>query len=155
VTTLGLQLTIPLYEGGRVQATVSEASARLAIAREQYEAARRETERDARTAYLGAAANHARIGSTDAEVRALEKVLQAQQRSYELGVSTIVDVLIAQRRLFKSRSDRSKARYGYIRDLTTLRARAGTLSMSDIEEIDGWMAASGRGESAVALPPGS
>lgn len=155
VGTLGLLLTIPIYEGGRVQATVREASARLAIAREQYEAARRETERDARTAYLGAVANHARIGSTDAEVRALEKVLEAQRRSYELGVSTVVDVLIAQRRLFKSRSDLSKARYDYIRDLTTLRSRAGTLSMRDIEEIDGWMAASGRAQSAVAVPPGN
>lgn len=155
VGTLGLQLTIPLYEGGRVQATVSEARARLAIAREQYEAARRETERDARTAYLGTVANHARIGSTDEEVRALEKVLEAQRRGYELGVSTIVDVLIAQRRLFKSRSDRSKARYGYIRDLTTLRSRAGILSMGDIEEIDGWMATSGRAESPRGLPPGN
>lgn len=39
-----------------------------------------------------------------------------------------MDVLIAQRRLFRSRSDRSKARYEHIRDLTTLRLRAGALS---------------------------
>jgi outer membrane protein len=143
VGTLGLQLTIPLYEGGRVQATVREAGARLAIAREQLEAARREVERDARTGYLSAVANRARIGSTEEEVRALEKVVAAQQRSYGLGVSTIVDVVIAQRRLFKARSDRSKALYDYLRDLTTLRARIGTLSLQDIEEMDGWMVPAG------------
>jgi len=55
-----------------VQATVRDAAARLAIAREQYEGARREIERDTRTAYLSALASHARIGSTNAEVGALE-----------------------------------------------------------------------------------
>ncbi len=139
VGTIGVQVTIPLYEGGRVQAGIREALARFEIAREQHEGARREIERDARTAYLSAVASHARIRSTDQEVQALEKVLQAQTRSYELGASTIVDMLIAQRRLFRSRSDQSKARYDYIRDLTLLRIRAGALRESDVEEIDGWM----------------
>ena len=51
--------------------------------------------------------------------------------------------MIALQRLFKARSDQSKARYDYIRDVTTLRVRAGALSLQNIEEIDGWMA-SGR-----------
>jgi outer membrane protein len=109
------------------------------MAREQREGARREVERDARTSYLSAVASHARIDSTAEEVRALEKVLDAQRKGYALGASTIVDVLTAQRRLFKARSDQSKARYDYIRDLTNLRVRAGALSAQDIEEINGWM----------------
>ena len=140
VGTLGVQVTIPLYEGGRVQATVREASARLGIAREQYEGARREIERDTRTAYLNAMGSHARIDSTGAEVDALENVVAAQRSSFDLGVNTIVDVLIAQRRLFKSRSDQFKARYDYIRDITALRVRAGRLTDEDIEEMDRWMA---------------
>ena len=140
VGTLGLQVTVPLYEGGRVQATVRDASARLAIAREQYEGARREVERDTRTAYLSAVASRARIESTGAEVHALENVVAAQRTSYEMGVATIVDLLIAQRRLFRSRSDQFKARYDYIRDFTTLRVRAGRLTDQDIEEVDRWMA---------------
>ena len=140
VGTVGIQLTVPIYEGGRVQASVREASARFEIAREQHEGARREIERDARTAYLSAVASHARIGSTNEEVRALEKVLEAQTRSYELGVATVVDMLIAQRRLYRSRSDQSKARYDYIRDLTMLRIRGGRLTEADLEELDSWMA---------------
>jgi len=140
VGTVGVQVNIPLFEGGRVQATVRDASARLGIAREQYEGARREVERDTRTAYLNARASYARIDSTGAEVHALENVVAAQRTSYEMGATTIVDVLIAQRRLFKSRSEQFKARYDYIRDFTTLRVRAGRLTDQDIEEMDGWMA---------------
>jgi outer membrane protein len=136
VSSVGVQLTIPLYEGGRVSGSVSEARARHGIALQEYEQALRETQRETRTAYLGARASRARIASTANEVAALEKVLDAQQKSYQLGVSTIVDVLLAQRRLFRSRSDHAKARYDYLRDLTGLKIRAGSLALADVEEID-------------------
>jgi outer membrane protein len=143
VGSVGLQVNVPLYAGGRVQAAEREANARFEMARESLEGARREVERDARTAYLTTVSSYARISSTNAEVQALERTLQAQQKSYEMGIATIVDVLNAQRLLLKSRSDQSKARYDYIRGLTTLRVHAGTLSIKDIEEIDGWMARQG------------
>jgi outer membrane protein len=143
VGTVGLQVDVPLYAGGRVQAAEREANARFEMARESLEGARREVESDTRTAYLTTVSSYARISSTNAEVQALERTLQAQQKSYEMGIATIVDVLNAQRLLLKSRSDQSKARYDYIRGLTTLRVHAGTLSIKDIEEIDGWMTRQG------------
>ncbi len=154
VGVIGLRLTIPLYAGGRVTATEREANARFEIARETLEGARREVERDARTAYLTTQSSYARIGSTNAEVQALERTLQAQQKSHEMGVSTVVDVLNAQRLLLKSRSEQSRARYDYIRGLTTLRVHAGALSQRDIEEMDGWMVRQGQArEQAVNASP--
>ncbi len=152
VGTVGLQLTIPLYEGGRVQATVRDATARYEMARERLDGVRRQIERDVRTAYLNARTNYARIGSTNEEVRSLEMVTTERKKSFALGVSTVVDVLVAQQRLLKARSDQSKARYDYIRELTNLRMRAGALTMQDIAEMDGCSAriscTSPRGESA-------
>lgn len=138
VSTIGLQLTVPLYDGGRVQAGVQEALARQNIAQAQYEQKRREIEREIRTAYLGTVANRARIDATAQAVRAQEKSRDAQQRSYELAVSTVVDLLDSQKRLFQLRSEQSKARYDFILSLVVLRIRAGALSDRDIEEINGW-----------------
>jgi hypothetical protein len=42
--------------------------------------------------------------------------------------------------LTKARSDQSKARYDYIRDLTILAAHVGEPMRPHIEEVDGWMA---------------
>jgi outer membrane protein len=142
VGTVGVEVTIPIFEGGRVRASVREATAKYEIAREQYEAARREIEGKVRSAYLSAQASNARIGSTAEEVRALERVVEAQQRSFEVGVTTVLDVLIARRRLTKSRSDHAKARYDYVRDLTVLRVQSGALNRMHIEEIDSWLARS-------------
>jgi outer membrane protein len=140
VGSVGLEVSVPIFEGGRVQAAIHEARARHNIAIEQYEAARREVEGNARAAYLNAIASFARTRSTAEETRALLKVVESQERSYELKVTTILDVLVARRRLTKARSDESKARYDYIRDLSTLQAQTGALGRSHVVEIDGWLA---------------
>lgn len=140
VDSIGFELTMPLYEGGRAQAAVREARAQYNIALEQYEAARREVEGNARSAYLNAIASHARIRSTGEERRAMEKVVEAQEESFELQVTTVLDVLVARRRLTKALSDESKARYDYLRDLSALKAQTGALGRGHVQEIDGWLA---------------
>lgn len=140
VFTAGVQLTVPIFEGGRVQAGVRDAQARHRIAREQFEQKRREIEQETRTAYMDAMASYSRIDSTRQEVRAQEKAAEAQERGYELGASTIVDLLEARRRLLKARVEQAKARYDYIRGLVGLQVRVGSLSTPFMEEINGWMA---------------
>ena len=143
-TSVGIELRVPLYEGGRVQALVREASARLGGAERQLEAARREVERETLSQWWSARANHARIGSTDAEVLAFEQTVQAQERGLELGANRIIDVLEARRRLLKARADQAKARYNYIRDVVALQVRSGDLSQADIARWDGWFAPGAR-----------
>ena len=67
-----------------------------------------------------------------------EKAKIAQERSYELGAATIIDVLDAHRRLLKANTDYSKARYDFIRSLIRLRLNAGSLADLDLEAIAPW-----------------
>ncbi|MGR8920136.1 MAG: TolC family protein [Gammaproteobacteria bacterium] len=150
VTSVGVQVTVPLFEGGRITGSVREAGARYAIAVQEYEQTRRQIESETRTAFLNALASHARMGSTDSEESAMARLLDAQEKSYDLGASTIVDVLRARRRLFKARSDQLRARYDYIRDMTALRIRAGALSDGDLAEIDSWLAQTSGGAPGAA-----
>lgn len=138
VGTLGLQLTVPIYEGGRVDAGAREAVARHGIAEQQYEQKRREIEREVRTAHLRTTAENARIQSTSQEVQALEKTRAALEKGYELRVNTIVDLLDAQRRVFKARTEQSKARYDYVRALVELRVWAGVLDQAEMQKVNAW-----------------
>ena len=142
--SLGVELRVPLYEGGRVDASVRDAIARQGVAEQQLEAARREIERETLTSWLTARANHARIGSTEAEVQAFEQVVQAQEKGLELGVSRITDVLDARRRLLKARADLYRARYDFIRDVAALKIRSGEVTDADVDQWDRWFASSGR-----------
>jgi outer membrane protein len=147
VDLVALELRIPLYEGGRVAAATASASAQMAIANEQLEAARREIERETRLLYASAVANRARIDSTDAEVDALAQTVRAQERGYELGVVTVIHVLDARRRLLRSRTEQARARYDYLRDLIGLRLRAGNFTEQAVVGFNAWLAVrDGRGE---------
>jgi outer membrane protein len=137
-TSVGVELRVPLYEGGRVQAGERDALARLGSAEQQLEAARREVERETVSQWLSARANHARIASTDAEVAAFEQTVLAQERGLELGAARIIDVLDARRRLLKARADQAKARYDYVRDVVALKVRAGEVADTDLALWDGW-----------------
>jgi outer membrane protein len=138
VGTVGVELRVPIYEGGRVDALTREAAARQGAAEQQLEGARREVEREIVTHWLSARANHARIGSTTAEVLAFEQTVKAQEVGLDLGVSRITDLLDARRRLFKSRAEGAKARYDYVRDVVALRIRGGNLTEDDIASWDRW-----------------
>ncbi len=140
VDSISLEMRLSIYEGGRVNAATDSAMAQLAIANEQMDSTRREVERDVRILYASAAANRARIASTNGEVEALSYTVRAQERGYELGVVTVIQVLDARRRLLRSRVDQAKARYDYLRDLIGLRMRAGVLSESDVIEFNRWLA---------------
>jgi len=138
VDSVSVQLNIPIYEGGRVDATVRDAVARRHISEQQYEEARREVVRQVRTDFLHAKASQARIESTGREVKAQEQLVDAQEKGYRLGATTIVDVLDARRQLFKVRAEQSKARYDLVRDLTSLRVRAGELDATAVQQVSSW-----------------
>ena len=140
VNVIGLELRIPIYEGGRVNATMTSALAQLNIAQQQLEATRRTVERDMRLVFASAVANHARIESTTNQVNVMEQSVTAQEVGFDLGVVTVIDVLDARRRLFKARLDLAKARYDFLRDLMGLRMRSGGLRVTDIEEFNQWLA---------------
>ncbi len=139
VDAIGVELRSPIYEGGRTSAAALSAQRQLDIATQQLEAVTREVERETRLAYASAQANRARIDSTNAEVDALTQTVRAQERGYELGVVTVIQVLDARRRLLRARSDQSKARYDYLRDLIALRIRAGALTEADVAEFNRWL----------------
>ena len=152
VGTVGLQLSIPIYEGGRVYAATREATARYYMSKQQFIQVSRQVERETRTSFLNAEASHARIASTGQEVYAQNKAFEGQKKGYKLGVSTIVDVMETRRRLFRARIERLQARYDYIRNLIGLRIWAGGLSIANIEEIDTWFATVAQPLTPVQIP---
>jgi outer membrane protein len=141
VGTIGLQLTVPLYEGGATNAGIRDATAQRSIAEQQFEEQFRKIERETRTAYLDAKTAKSRIKSSRREVEARDKARDAQEHSYEHRLTTIVDVLEAKKNLLRARVEQAKARYEYLRAGVTLRLWAGSLARSDIEELNVWLRA--------------
>ncbi len=137
--TIGLQLAIPLYQGGIVNSRVREALANEDKARQDLENARRSAELAARQGYLGVTSNIAQVRALEAAVISNQSSLDSTILGQQVGVRTQVDVLNAQQLLFSARRDLAQARYNYIASFLRLIASAGELDEEDLQRINSWL----------------
>lgn len=138
-TVLGLQLTIPLIQGGLVSARTAEAGHRLSATEQELEGARRNVERTVRSAFLGVVSGVARVNALTQAVTASESALQAKSEGFKAGVNTLLDVLDANRELYRAKRDHARARYGYALNWLRLKQSAGTLSEGDVTHVNSWL----------------
>ncbi len=138
-TSLGLQLNIPLYQGGGISAGIKRANAQLAQAKDALEQQRRATQREASDAYLSVLAGISRVKALQQAVVSSESALNATEAGYEVGTRTTVDVLNARRELFRTQRDFARARYDYILANLRLQQATGTLDIKDVEQVNAWL----------------
>ncbi len=136
--SIGLQLNVPLYSGGRTSATVREAGYRLTQAMEGLDQQRRATVRQTRGAYLGVVAGISQVKALKQSLSSTQTALEATQAGFEVGTRTVVDVLNSQRQVYLARRDYARARYDYLLATLNLKQAAGTLEVADLEQINRW-----------------
>ena len=137
--SVGVQLTVPIFQGGFVSANTSQAMHLREAARQQLEASRRSTKRQTRNAYAGVLTGIERVAALKQAVVAGESALTAKQTGFEAGINTNLEVLNAQRDLFIAKRDYAQTRYAYILDLLRLKQATGQLSEKDLREVNGWL----------------
>lgn len=140
---IGLQLSVPLYQGGGVSARASEAAHRYTAARAELEGQQRAIERATRTAYQGAASGAARVGALMQAVTAAGRAFDAKRQGFEAGINSNLDVLDAARELFRARRDLAAARYEYVQNTLRLKQAVGSLSEDDLLQANSWLIPAG------------
>jgi outer membrane protein len=136
---VGLQLAIPLYQGGAINSRVRESIANEDRARQDLENARRSAEFSARQAYVGITNGIAQVRALEAALVSTQSQLASTRLGQEVGVRTQVDVLNAQQLLFSAKRDLAQSRYSYVLSLLRLEAAIGELTESDIVEVNRWL----------------
>jgi outer membrane protein len=131
-STLGINLTVPLFTGGAIQSRVREGHAREQKAEQDLEFARRSAAQSARQAYTGVDYGLAQVQALEsAEVSARTQV-DSTRLGYQVGVRINLDVLNANTQLFNTERDLKKARYDFLVNGLKLKAAAGMLSDDDV-----------------------
>ncbi|MCB1773734.1 MAG: TolC family outer membrane protein [Gammaproteobacteria bacterium] len=137
--TIGLQLSIPLYTGGGVQAATRQARYQYTAAQELLERRRREVRTQVRNAYRGVLSSISRVGALEATNVSARSALEATEAGFDVGTRTLVDVLNSQRDLFAAKRDLAQSRYEYILNTLTLFQASGALDESDVELVNSWL----------------
>jgi len=132
----GIQLNLPLYQGGGVSSSIREAQFRYTEAREVLEEARRTVTRNAADAYRGVETALERVRALEQARISTQAALDATEAGFEVGTRTIVDVLNAQREVFNAERDYQQARHAYLVNTLRLQQAAGALSAEDLRGVD-------------------
>ena len=133
--SIGLQLNLPIYAGGGIDARVREARALLDKSQSDLETARRTAEQGARQTFIGVNSGLAQVRALEAAEKSSQLALDSNLLGYQVGVRINIDVLNAQQQLFTTRRDLAKARYDVLINGLKLKQTAGTLSEEDLQAI--------------------
>jgi outer membrane protein len=135
-TTIGLQLAMPLYQGGALDSREREAAALSLRSRQDLENAKRSAALSTRQSYLTVINGISQIAALEQALVSSQSALDSNKLGYEVGVRINIDVLNAQQQLFSTRRDLAVARYNTITNQLRLKAAAGSLREEDLEEVN-------------------
>jgi outer membrane protein len=68
-----------------------------------------------------------------------ESALEATKAGYEVGTRNLVNVLDAQRKVYEAKRNYLSTLYDYVLSSLRLKQSAGTLSATDITQLDQWL----------------
>ena len=132
---IGVQLNVPIYQGGLVNSRVTQAIANQDAARQNLEGARRSAQLLAQTSFTG-------VTSGVAQIKAFEQALKSAQVSYdsnklglEVGVRTNLDVLNQQQQVYQTRFNLAQSYYNFIINALKLKQAVGALTDGDVERV--------------------
>ncbi|MGZ8252745.1 MAG: TolC family outer membrane protein [Methylophilaceae bacterium] len=134
--TIGVQLQIPIYQGGAISSKVREAVANQQKAMDDVEVARRQADLDTRQAYLNLASSVAQVKAYEQALLSSQSQLDSTNLGYEVGIRTSVDVLNAQQQFYSAKRDLLQARYTYLLSTLKLKSATGLLSEGDLVNIN-------------------
>jgi outer membrane protein len=135
-SAIGVQMNVPLYQGGAISSKLREAEANRDRARDDLENARRSTALQTRQAYLGVMDGQSQVNALQQALKSSESLLDASKLGQEVGVRTNLDVLNAQQQLYSTRRDLYQSEYNYLLSELRLKAAVGTLSEDDLVKVN-------------------
>ncbi|MEO6074458.1 MAG: TolC family outer membrane protein [Burkholderiales bacterium] len=133
---VGVQINIPIWEGGLRNSRVREAVANRERARFDTENVRRQVAQSARQSYLGVTSGIAQVKALEQALVSTTSQLESTKLGQEVGVRTGVDVLNAQQQLYSARRDLYAARYNTLLNQLKLKSASGILAKNDLAEVN-------------------
>ncbi len=123
---MGVNMTVPIFDGFLYTAQASEAKFRAQAAAEDTRNLRDNVVRDVRTAWLNTQTAFQRVGVTEELVKEADLSLTLSQSRYQLGLGSIVELSQAQMNQADAAISYVNAKYQYKLSLSTLNFEIGT-----------------------------
>lgn len=139
LASLGVQLNLSLYGGGRVTAQIAQANALAIAANERLIEHRRLLAQEVKVKYRALRSSVQQVEANERALRSNEASYDAIDAAFRAGSRTLVDVLDALQDLISARFDLVNARFFLITDYLNLEAVAGQLDREDLVVLNNYL----------------
>ena len=134
--TIGIEISVPLYAGGGVSASVRQASSNLAQVEYELEGKTRETLIELRRQFNACQSGVSKLRAYQKALISAEALVVSTRQSILGGERVNLDALNAEQQLYSTRRDLAQTRYDYLLAWTKLHFYAGTLGAQDLARVD-------------------
>ncbi len=141
--SIGLQLNLPLYAGGRTSAQVRQNEATLARAEAELADITQDISVELVRQLNALQGGASKIDALGKAVDSATQLVEATRKSVAGGVRVTLDVLNAEQRKYTAERDLAQAKFVYLQAWLRLRSAAGLLQPSDLTELERYLRAGG------------
>ncbi|HET7687600.1 MAG TPA: TolC family outer membrane protein [Candidatus Macondimonas sp.] len=138
-SVVGVQLSVPLFRGGLLNAQVKEAAALYSQRKSDLVDATRGAELQASQSFLQLNTSIAQARAFEQAVKSSVIAYESARRGREVGVRTAVDVLFALQQVYVAQQNLNDARLAYLLSRLNLQSAVGGLEPADLETIDAYL----------------
>ncbi len=139
VASVGVAMNFPVYQGGLTQANTRQAQYDFQTSSEQLEQTYRDIVVNSRIAFNTIVDGISKVKADRQTITSQKNSLDSVSAQYEVGTRTMVDVVRAQQGLFEAQEQLASDQYQFILSILRLKYLAGSLNVTDIEEINAWL----------------
>ena len=136
---IGVNVSIPLYQGGAINAQVRQSVHDAVAAEENLEDQLQTTELAVRSLYRDLKTSVAQIAAQKQLIISNASSLEATQAGYDVGTRNIVELLDAQSDLYNSQGTLEQLRYSFAVKQMSLLEYTGELDEKKIKELNTWL----------------
>jgi outer membrane protein, protease secretion system len=133
---LGLQLSVPLFDNGRIASQSRQAVAAVGVAEAAMDDVRETVLGDLLQQYRALVSEGQKIAAYTDALKSATLQVEATRQSVKGGIRITLDVLNAQTQQFSVQQELTLARFNYLKAWVRLRAAAGVLEARDLALID-------------------
>lgn len=138
-SNVAIAMNFPMYQGGLVESQTRQAKLNFQTTSEQLEQAYREVVVNSKIAFNTIVDGISKVKADRQTVVSQQNSLESTEAQFQVGTRTMVDVVNAQQRLFEAQEQLATDQYGLVNAILNLKYLAGSLSVTDIEEINSWL----------------
>jgi protease secretion system outer membrane protein len=135
IRNLGVQIVIPVYSGGAVNASYRQAVARREKAKADLEGVEAKILIELRKQYNALNSSVAKIYALQKSVASSKLLIEATKQSVKGGVRINLDLLNAYQQLAMAQRDLAGARYTYLMSFLKLKIAAGNVTAEDMKTV--------------------